>query len=226
VDTPAVVAPDVLVATREALHAVAEHVLAAALHSWTGRLGLRATPGGFGTPVVDVGGVARRVRVRGTELVVDADGRSDRAPLTTLAAAAALVGIEPGAPTGLYEIATPCEPDAPLAVDREAVGVLASWFALVDEALARFADELVPDDPPLAQLWPEHLDLAFTHDEVNYGGSAGDADHAEPYLYVGPWSVPDGAFWNEPWGRSVPATQVPAVPGALAVLRAGHAATH
>jgi len=217
--------PDLLVTTRLALHAVAEHVLAAALHSWNGRIGLRATPGGFGTPVVDVDGVARRVRVRGTELVVDADGRSDRAPLTTLAAAAALVGIEPGAPTGLYEIVTPCEPDVPLAVDPEAAAGLASWFALVDEALARFAEEVAPADPPLAQLWPEHLDLALTHDEVNYGGSAGDADHPEPYLYVGPWSVPDGPFWNEPWGRSVPATDVPAVPGALAVLRMGHAVT-
>lgn len=219
------VAPAVLVASREALHAVAEHVLAAALHSWNGRIGLRATPGGFGTPVVDVGGVARRVRVRGTELVVEADGRSERAPLTTLAAAGALVGIAPGAPTGLYEIATPCVLDAPLAVDPEAAALLAWWFALVDETLARFAEEVAPGDPPRAQLWPEHLDLALTHDEVNYGGSAGDADHAEPYLYVGPWSLSEGPFWNEPWGRSVPATDVPAVPGALAVLRMGRAAT-
>lgn len=219
------VAPATLVATRQALHAVAEHVLAAALHGWNGRIGLRATPGGFGTPVVDVDGVARRVRVRGAELVVEADGRSERAPLTTLAAAGALVGIEPGAPTGLYEIATPCVPDAPLAVDPGAAAVLASWFALVDETLARFAEEVAPEDPPLAQLWPEHLDLALTHDEVNYGGSAGDADHPEPYLYIGPWSVSEGPFWNEPWGRSVPATDVPAVPGALAVLRMGRAAT-
>lgn len=218
--------PDVLVATRQALHRVAEHVLSAALHGWNGRIGLRATPGGFGTPMVTVDGVERRVRVDGTDLVVETGGQVERAPLTTLGAAAALVGIEPGAPAGLYEIATPMEPDATLAVDPDAAQVLADWFALVDEALARFAAELDPDDPPLAQLWPEHFDLALTHDEVNYGGSPGDADHPWPYLYVGPWSRPEGDLWNEPWGRSVPATDVPAVPGALAVLRSGHTARH
>lgn len=219
-------AADPLVATRLALHAVAEHVLSAALHGWNGRIGLRVTPGGFGTPVVDVGGVARRIRVSGTEVVVETGARVERAPLTTLAAAAALVGIAPGAPAGLYEIATPCEPDVPLAIDPDAARVLAGWFALVDEALARFALELDPDDPPPAQLWPEHFDLALTHDGVSYGGSPGDADHRRPYLYVGPWPITPNDLWNEPWGRSVPATDVPAVPGALAVLRSGHTATH
>lgn len=218
-------APTALVTTRHALHAVAEHVLAAALHGWNGRIGLRATPGGFGTPVVAVDGVERRVRIEGTDLVVEVDGRVERAPLTTLGAAAALVGIEPGAPTGLYEIATPGDPDAPLALDADAAAALADWFALVDVALRRFGAEVAPDDPPLAQLWPEHLDLALTHDEVNYGGSPGDADHPEPYLYVGPWVVPAGPPWNEPWGWSVPAAAVPTVDAALGVLHDGRAAT-
>ena len=56
----------------------------------------------------------------------------------------------------------------------------------------------------MAQLWPEHLDLALALDEVNYGGSPGDDEHPLPYLYVGPWTMPaDGdAFWNEPFGAS------------------------
>ena len=35
-------------------------------------------------------------------------------------------------------------------------------------------------------LWPEHLDVAITVDEVNYGISPGDDAIAEPYAYVGP----------------------------------------
>lgn len=212
------VPPDVLVATREGLHRVAEHVLAKALHGWNGRIGLRVTPGGFGTPVVTVAGVARRVRVEGADLVVETGARVRRAPLTTLGAAATLAGIEPGAPAGLYEIATPCEPDAPLAIDPSAAALLAGWFALVDEALGRVAPAEV------AQLWPEHLDVALTVDEVNCGGSPGDADHPAPYLYVGPWSVPEGALWNEPWGVSWPATEIPDVAAAVAALETGRTA--
>lgn len=216
--------PTALVTTRLALHGLAEHVLAAALHGWNGRIGLRVTPDGFGTPAVAVDGVTRRVRVDRTDLVVEVGEEVRRAPLTTLGAAAALVGIAPGAPTGLYEIATPCEPDAPLALDPDAVATLATWFALVDDALHRFGTELAPDDPPAVQLWPEHLDVALLHDEVSYGGSPGDADHPEPYLYVAPWTVPEGAPWNEPWGSSVPARGMTDADAALAVLRAGRAA--
>ena len=62
-------------------------------------------------------------------------------------------------------------------------------------------------EPPVAQLWPEHFDLAVTLDEVNYGGSPGDDEHPLPYLYVGPWTLPtDGdPFWNEPFGASTTA---------------------
>jgi len=211
-----------LVATRRALHAVAEHVLAAARHRWDGHIGLRATPGGFGTPAVVVDGVARQVRVEGTDLVVEADGRVERAPLTTLAAAGDLVGMAPGAPAGVYEIATPCRPDAALAIDPAAADVLAGWFALVDEALRVIAADLAPAEP--VQLWPEHLDVAVVVDEVNLGGSPGDGDHPEPYLYVGPWAGAEGPFWNEPWGRSWPAVEVPDVATAVALLRQGLAA--
>jgi hypothetical protein len=42
--------PATFVATREALHAVAEHVLAPARHAANGKIGLRYTYDGFGTP--------------------------------------------------------------------------------------------------------------------------------------------------------------------------------
>ena len=32
---------------------------------------------------------------------------------------------------------------------------------------------------------------------ANYGASPGDEQHAEPYLYVGPWTAePQGELWN------------------------------
>jgi hypothetical protein len=196
--------PEVLAPTRRSLHAVAEHVLAAALHRSTGRIGLRATPGGFGTPEFDGPDGLRQVRVDGLDLVVVTDGTERRQPLTTVGAAAAMVGVEPGAPARVYPPATPLEPDRPLALDRAGAAQLADLFAAVDDALDRLVAEASSDDPATVQLWPEHFDLATTIREVNYGGSPGDDEHPLPYLYVGPWSPPepDGGFWNEAFGAS------------------------
>ncbi|MGH9262418.1 MAG: hypothetical protein ACRD08_21370, partial [Acidimicrobiales bacterium] len=94
--------PSTYAATRSSLHAVAEHVLAAALHRATGHIGLRATPGGFGTPRFTEDGAERRVRVDGTDLVVDDGAGSRRAPLRTVGAAAAFAGVRPGAPAEVY----------------------------------------------------------------------------------------------------------------------------
>jgi hypothetical protein len=196
-----------LVGTRLALQAVAEHVLTAALHATTGRIGLRATPGGFGTPWFTPAGVledraagepsARRLRVDGVELV---------------------------APTDVYTPGTPLDPDEPLFLLPRAAADLARWFTLVDEALASFRAEHAALDPPIAQLWPEHFDLAVSFGEVNYGGSSGDEGHDEPYLYVGPWTPREGAFWNEPFGASTSWTEVPDADAAVAFFREGAAA--
>src|SRR5262245_44546621 len=100
------------VQTREALHAVAEHVLAAYRYGVDGHIGLVATSGGFGTPDLPDGSSAR---TDGTNLVVVRAGRDDTSPLTTLAAAAAACGIEPGAPD-VYTPVTPLVADAPISV--------------------------------------------------------------------------------------------------------------
>lgn len=191
-------------ATRRSLHAVAEHVLGAALHAATGHIGLRATPGGFGTPVYDGPGGPRQLRVDGTELVFTEGSSERRAPLTTIRAAAELAGTTPGAPADVSTPVTPLDLDEPLAVDPTAAARLATLFAVVDEALARLRARHGDGDAGTAQLWPEHFDLAVTIAEVNYGGSPGDDQHADPYLYVGPWTVPTDhdAFWNEPFGAS------------------------
>ena len=197
-----------LVSTRIALHSVAEHVLAADLWARTGKIGLRQTPGGFGQPEVVVGGVRHRVRVDGTSLVVLDDDAERWVPLTSLAAAAEVAATELGAPTEIFTPETPVHPHETLRVDAEAAELLADWFGFVsvvlEEVRRRHRDRL----PSIAQLWPEHFDLAFSVAKVNVGGSAGDAEHPEPYLYVGPWAPVHGSAWNESWGLSIPASAV------------------
>ncbi len=192
--------------TRLALHAVAEHVLAPALHASTGHIGLRVLRGGFGTPVFRSPYGNRQVQVEGLDLVVADDRGRRRAPLTTLAEAAAFVEVSPGAPEGLYPPSTALDLDRPLRPDPDEAEALADWFALVDAALADLVAIATVDDPEPVQLWPEHFDVATTIAGVNYGGSPGDDGHAGPYAYVGPHDRPAvGGFWNEPFGASLPA---------------------
>ena len=175
-------------ATREALHAVAEQVVAAAYWHATTHIGLRPTPRGFGTPVF---GAGERVRVDATALVHERAGATRRHELTTLTAAAAFVGVPLGAPT-VYPAATHLAPDAPLAVDRDGALALADWYAL-GAALLNDLRAAHPELPSTElQIWPEHFDLGCevgeeaTGGRANYGASPGDKDIAEPYLYVGP----------------------------------------
>jgi hypothetical protein len=213
---------DTFTATRRSLHAVAEHVLAAALHASTGRIGLRQATGGFATPPFPSPHGPRQIGVDGTELV-DRDDRGERRTgLTTMRAAAAFIGVEPGAPARVYPPATPLDLDAPLVVDGPSAARLARWYEVVQLALDRLTAELAGESPDPVQLWPGHFDLATTISEVNYGGSPGDDDHARPYLYVGPFSPPatDGSFWNESFGASLPGETV-SDDDALAFFRKG-----
>lgn len=211
-----------LVPARLALHAVAEHVLAADLYARTGHIGLRVVPGGFATPAVGPDGASYRVRVVGTDIVVEDGGTVRSEPLTTVGRAAAFVGIEPGGPAAVYPPLTPLEPEAPLGLDPSAVRELMDWMALGDEALRVFADDHRADSPTEAQLWPEHFDLALSIAEVNYGVSPGDAEHDEPYLYVGPWAPPAIAnFWNEPFGARLDRDRASSVGEAVAFFEQG-----
>ena len=183
---------DSFVRTRDALHAVAEHVLAAYRYRAEQRIGLAATNGGFGTPDLPDGSSAR---VSGTDLVVTRDGREDTTALTTLAEAAAACGIEPGAPD-VYTPVTPLVPDAPLTIDREPARELADWLA--------FSWAQLSDLGATPTIWPEHFDAAVElGDEAHeskgtFGASPGDGEHAEPYLYVTHWSPkPADPYWND-----------------------------
>ena len=191
-----------LAATRDALHAVCEHVLAAALYSETRRVGLRVTAAGFATPRF---GPDDRVITLGADLLSVTDRTGTRSGLyPTVRAAAQLVGIEPGLPAGSYAAATPLLPDARLPVDTAAARALIDWYTSVSEALSSFA----PDSKQT--LWPEHFDVAIRRDETNFGGLAGDGTIAEPYVYIGPSQVPAAdPFFTEPFGAARTWTQTP-----------------
>jgi len=177
------------------LHRVAESIVAPARKP-DNEIALAVTPGGFGTPEFEFAGALHQVRVEGAELVhrIDADER--RAPLTTLTEAAAAVADLLPPDTGLD--------DVPLDIDAVAVKALADCYALGADVLSELGDEASPEDeatPP--RLWPEHFDIAIELGSeaggrrANYGFSPGDADHAEPYLYVGPWSAEvSGDLWQ------------------------------
>jgi hypothetical protein len=182
-----------LVTTRRALHGVAECVIAGPQYRAHGTIRLAVSSGGFT-------GVAAPLRVQGTDLV----GPDGRWPLRgTLRELGSAAGVDPGPPEGVYSDTAGVGLDEPLSVDTEAAGSVEEWFSRGDAGLRAFAPEASP------VLWPEHFDLAISLDEVNYGISPGDAGHAGPYAYVGPWTLRDGEFWNAPFGALRPAEDLP-----------------
>ncbi len=107
--------------------------------------------------------------------------------------------------------------DDPVVVDADRLAVLTDALALGDAALRAFAPELEP------VLWPEHLDVAITRDEVNFGVSPGDGFLAEPYAYVGPWEPRTGPFWNQPFGAARPLTELADLASLVAFFAEGAA---
>lgn len=217
--------------TREALHAVAEHVLCPARHRANGKIGLRFTRGGFGTPFF---GADEQLRVERGVLVRTVGDEDSRLPLTTIGAAASDAGIEPGAPD-VYTPTTPLALDRLLVFDDRGLEVIGWWYGFAAAVLAqvRADSESNPADAPppsLAQIWPEHFDLATDLGaggaRANFGASPGDVAHPGPYLYVGPWGehAPD-PYWNESFGASLRYADLVAAPDAyeraLAFFREG-----
>lgn len=192
---------DALARTRVSWHTLAEHVVAPARHRSNGRIGLRFTRGGFGTPFF---GADEQVRVAVDGLVLVRGGELSVHPVTTLQAAADVMSLEPGAPTEVYTPTTPLEPDAPLTIDAESARFLGDWFGFGASVLEELRAVVAPADAPgRVQLWPEHFDLSVelgaeaTGSRGTFGASPGDAAHQMPYAYVTPWTPPDGDFWNE-----------------------------
>lgn len=197
-------------ATRQALQRVATHVLARRRHALTGRIGLRAAPGGLATPAA--GDEPEVLRTDGALLIVERGGAVATAPITTLGALAAVAGVDLGAPFDAGADAPAVgDPDAPLGIDADAARALAAWWgfatAVLDEVVAGLGPAAAPS---VVQVWPEHFDAACdvawgpSRDaRANMGGSPGDAFREEPYLYLGPWGPQrpgDPAYWNAPFG--------------------------
>ena len=215
-------------AAREALQQVAVHVVARRRHAVTGRFGLRPAPGGLATPVFGDGEV---VRVSGAVLAVERGGDVRAEPLTTLARAAALVGVDLAEEFSVGDETPPMvEPGARLPVDAATVRAVGDWWGLAATAM----DQLVATTPSVsgataAQLWPEHFDHACTvavngEVQLNVGASPGDSFEPAPYLYVGPWGPDrpgDPGYWNAPFGAVLRQADVAGVPDALAFLRRG-----
>ncbi len=218
--------PARLAATREGLHRVAEHVLAAARYAETGRIGLMPSPGGFGTPPFGADG--KFLAVEGTDLVAGGAAGTRRTALTTIRAAAEFAGVVPGAPARVYKPATPLDLDEPLMIDPGAARLLAEWYQLGAQAMSRLATEIPGDQPGAVVLWPEHFDVGMTAAAINYGASPGDDQVGEPYLYVGPHGGPppgDPAFWNAPFGAARTFRQIGTAAEAAAFFRDARART-
>jgi len=193
--------PEGFAATRQQLHILAEHVLGAARHRANGKIGLRSTRGGFGTPFF---GEDEQVRIDGDEIVYQQGHRETRQKLTTPADAASAVGIRCGAPREVYRPTTAVDPSAPLHIDIDSARYLGDLYGLATSVLEELRARSAPEEAASrVQLWPEHFDVALElGDEsagrrAGYGLSPGDDDHDAPYLYVVPWGpCPTDAWWN------------------------------
>jgi hypothetical protein len=174
-----------LVATRRALHGVAELVIAGPQYAASGTIRLRVVPGGFA-------GTTSAMRVDGADLVWD----GGRIPLSgSCRRMADAVGVTAVVPD-IYGDGSGVDPDEELTFDPQALALLLTWLERGHAALRAFA----PDAEPV--LWPEHFDVGYALGEVNYGVSPGDDSHEAPYAYVGPWEPREGAFWNAPFGAT------------------------
>jgi hypothetical protein len=204
-------------ATRDELHRVAAHILGRRRHAVARRFGLRAAPGGFGTPAF--GEEVEVVRVAGGTLVRERGSAVALMPLpgATLSAIAAFVevSLDPGFRVG-HDTPSLGDVDAPLAVGAEAALALGAWYEfgwrVLDEALVSLPPAVdASARPKVVQLWPEHFDAGTDvawdpereNGRVNLGASPGDGFHPAPYLYVGPWGPErpgDASYWNVPFG--------------------------
>ena len=203
--SPLVPLPATYMETLTALHRLVVYVVSPAQRLVNGEIILRATPDGLGT--FAFGDDERVVRIEGTELVVEtAQGTVAREPITSIAAAARLVAIEPDlAQEQQFDVPPPGDIDARLPIDPAAVAALHGWYAFSEDVLGVIRGEAEPaDDTSPVRIWPEHFDSAIdtgsqdAGERGTYGGSPGDRHYDHPYLYVSPWRGRIDEFFGDP----------------------------
>ncbi len=188
-----------LIRSRVALHAIAETLIAGPQYAAHGDIRLTVRPDGF------AGWVGDGAAVVGTDLVSPTGRYPIRGRLADLAATA---GIEPRRLSDVYSGGPDIALDDPVEVDADSATRLLERLAAGDAALRA----LDPAQRPV--LWPEHFDVGITIDRVNFGVSPGDGSIPVPYAYVGPWDVPAGPFWDQPFGAAL-RLDGPADPGPI-----------
>ena len=196
--------PSNFTSTRDALHQIAFFAVSPARYKAIGRMGLKDTPGGFGTPSFE----GRVARVDGALLVHENHGNTATQAITTVRAAAEFFNdsYEVEWFEDFHDPLEPSDPDAPLAVDEDAGHAVGRWFeygfAVLNELRGHGTED---DDVSEVQLWPEHFDPATElgsqdlGQRASFGASPGDGAHHEPYLYVAAWGAIDRAneYWND-----------------------------
>jgi hypothetical protein len=194
--------PPTLVETRLALHRLAVYVVSPARRRANGKIGLRFTFGGIGTPFF---GADEQVRLAATNVVRQRSGASAAERITTLARAAAFVLDGPPDTEWAEQFDVPAvgDIDTELPVDPEAAAFLGDWYGFAYSVLEELRAEPESIDTSRVQLWPEHFDAAFDccpgDRRSTFGASPGDADLPAPYLYVIPGNfaaAPASDIWN------------------------------
>jgi hypothetical protein len=161
-------APGSLAETRVALHRVAEEVISPARAEANGKIGLRYTFRGFGTPFF---AADEQIRVEGSELISIRGGVQDRKPLGVDPQASYFLGDWYGFATSVLE---ELRFEADRASDPSRVQLWPEHFDIALEVGSEAASA-----------------------RAAYGFSPGDEQHPEPYVYVAPWSAPaPGELWN------------------------------
>jgi hypothetical protein len=194
--------PPAFPATRAALHQLAFFAIAPKRFAANGKLGLRYTSGGFGTPFF---GDDEQVRTEDGVLVHQTADGVRTMPVTTMAACASFLGLDyrPDWFAGFHDPLQPVDPDLPLEIDGPSATSLGDWFGFSTHVLELARRTPGAESVARVQLWPEHLDPAFEMGpdgrRASYGASAGDAGHPEPYLYVAAWGGVDRSdpYWND-----------------------------
>jgi hypothetical protein len=218
--------------TRSDLHRTAAHVLGRRRFAVSGHFGLRASPGGIGTPAFGPEPETLRVTPECLVREVGNEARGLALAGATVGSLAAFAGADLDADFSAgADMPALGPPDQPLELDAKELADLFSWFDLgwrvLDEVMAERAGSCIAST---IQLWPEHFDvgtsLTFGDDGggVNLGFSPGDAFSDEAYLYVGPWGAArpgTPSYWNAPFGAVLRRSEVHRPDDGVAFIRDG-----